>query len=129
MEQMNKQTETIELRKESHAAQSIIGTIFGVIEIILGLRLIFKLLGANPENAFVNGIYGSTQFFVNIFDSIFSKASASGPATTGTFEPGTLIAMIIVALIAWVVMRLLTARTDTKEKRTEHTTHVDHTNQ
>jgi hypothetical protein len=42
-------------KQKSHVAQNIVGVIFGLIEAILAFRLIFKLLGANPGNVFVNG--------------------------------------------------------------------------
>ena len=64
MEQMTKQTETRNTKQESHIVQRIVAIIFGIIEVILVFRLIFKLLGANLKNDFVLGIYAITQFFV-----------------------------------------------------------------
>ncbi|MHC1720349.1 MAG: YggT family protein [Clostridiaceae bacterium] len=91
-------------KQETYVAQRIIGTIFGIIEAILAFRLIFKLLGANPGNVFVNSIYNFTHPFVGIFEGIFPQLSIKGAAG---FEPETLIAMVVIALIAWAVMRLL----------------------
>src|SRR5665647_1732398 len=125
MEQMTKQTETRNTQLESHTAQRIVGIIFSVIEIILAFRLIFKLLGANPKNDFVHGIYAVTQFFVGIFEGIFSRVTTSGAETTAIFEPATLIAMVVIAVIAWVVLKLMTPRIGNRVERTEYTEHDD----
>jgi ABC-type Co2+ transport system permease subunit len=95
-------------KQKSHIAQSIVGAIFGVIEAILAFRLIFKLLGANPENVFVNGIYTVTQPFVGIFEGIFPQISIKG---TAGVEPATLIAMAVIILLSWAVMKIITPRT------------------
>jgi flagellar biogenesis protein FliO len=123
MEDMTRQTETRNIKQESNTAKRIIGTIFSIIEILLAFRLIFKLLGANPTNGFVQGIYNLTQFFVGIFEGIFSRATTSGAETTAVFEPATLIAMVVVAIIAWVVLKLMTPRSSTRVERTEYTEH------
>jgi heme/copper-type cytochrome/quinol oxidase subunit 4 len=123
MEQMTKETETRKTKQDSNTAQRIIGTIFGVIQAALAFRLIFKLLGANPENGFVRGIYAITQLFVGIFEGIFSSAATNGAETTAVFEPATLIAMVVIALIAWAVLKLSTPRSGNRFERTEYTKH------
>jgi hypothetical protein len=95
-------------KQKSHVAQNIVGVIFGLIEAILAFRLIFKLLGANPENVFVNGIYTVTQPFVGIFEGIFPRFSTKGAEG---IEPATLIAMAVIILISWAVMKIITPRT------------------
>ncbi len=109
-EQMTKETETYKTKHNSNIAQRIIYTIYGLISAILAFRLIFKLLGANPENVFVRGIYTITQPVVGIFEGIFSSASINGAETTAVFEPATLIAMVVIALIVWAVLKLITPR-------------------
>ena len=123
MEQMTRKTEKLNSRQESHSAQRIVGTIFGVVEIVLAFRLIFKLLGANPNNIFVKAIYSVTKGFVGIFEGIFSRVATKGVETTAIFEPATLIAMVVVAIIAWVVLRLITPRTGSRFERTIYTEH------
>lgn len=117
MEQMNKQTEVVETKNQSRVSQSVVGAIFGLIEVILAFRLIFKLLGANPDNGFVKGIYSITEFVADIFEGIFPKASTGGAVTTAVFEPGTLIAMVIIALLFWLVMALMKPHTRVVEEK------------
>lgn len=110
------QKETRSTKSENNTAKRIVGVIFGLIEIILAFRLIFKLLGANSQNGFVKVIYNLTQFFVGIFEGIFAKAATGAKAV---FEPATLIAMIIVALAAWIILKLMTPRQNSRMERTE----------
>ena len=122
-EQMTKETETYKSKQDNNIVQRIIYAIFGVISAVLVFRLIFKLLGANPENVFVRGIYASTQPLVGIFEGIFSSATVNGAETTAIFEPATLIAMVVVVLIAWVVLKLITPRSGNRFEKTEYTKH------
>ncbi len=122
-EQMTKETETHKTKQDSNIVQRIIYTIFSVISAALAFRFIFKLLGANPENVFVRGIYASTQPIVSIFEGIFSSATINGAETTASFEPATLIAMVVIALISWVVLKLITPRSGNRFERTEYTKH------
>lgn len=77
------------------------GIIFGTIEASLSLRLIFKLLGANPNNFFINALYKFTNPFVAPFIGIFnidlSFASFS-------FDIPTIIAMVIYSLIGYALI-------------------------
>jgi len=121
MDEMSQQTEVRDTKAESSASKRIVGVVFGIIEVLLAFRLIFKGLGANPGNGFVRGIYGITQFLVGIFEGIFSRGTASGAETTAVFEPATLIVMVVIGLIAWGVLRLMTPHTGTRVERTETT--------
>ncbi len=121
MQEYTRHAETRDTKQESLTARRIVGIIFGVIEIILAFRLIFKLLGANPENGFIKGLYAVTHVLVGIFEGIFSKATTSGIETTAVFEPATLITMVVVVLIAWLVLKLMTPRKDTRVEKTVYT--------
>lgn len=118
---MARQTVTRNTSQENHTLQRIVGAIFGIIEALLAFRLVFRLLGANPGNGFVSGIYNVTKPIVDIFQGIFSRVTTDGLETTAIFEPATLIAMIVVALIAWVVFKLISPRTGNRVEKTEYT--------
>jgi len=122
-EQMTKETETYKTKHDSNIVQRIIYTIYGLISAVLAFRLIFKLLGANPENVFVRGIYAFTQPVVGIFEGIFSSVAINGAETTAVFEPATLIAMVVIALIAWAIMKLITPRSGNRFEKTEYMQH------
>jgi hypothetical protein len=92
-------------------APGVIYVIFGILEALLAFRLVFKLLGANPNSGFVAFIYGLTQPLVAPFYGIFPQATTTGVTTTATFEPATLIAMLVYALIGWGLTVLVASLT------------------
>jgi len=116
----NVQTETHSAQAESHPAKRIVSVLFSAVEIILCIRLILKLLGASAENSFIKILYGMTGFFVKLFEGIFSRVTIN-EASGAVFEPATLIAMVVIALIAWGVLKLMTPRTGSSVVKTEYT--------
>lgn len=118
---MMKQTEKQITKQESHMAQRVAGVLFGATEVLLVFRLAFKLLGANVSNAFVSGIYTVSHFLVGIFEGIFTRITAGGNPVMAVFEPATLIAMVVVAFIAWVVLKLFKPREGARSEKTEYT--------
>lgn len=89
-------------------AQNVVYYILGLIEAILLLRFILKLFGANPTSGFVDFIYDFSSIFVAPFRGIFSTPTAEGDIVESVFETSTLIAMIVYALVAYGIARLLT---------------------
>ena len=120
MKQITKQTEMQNVTHKSNNVQRITYVIFSIIEILLAMRLVFKLLGANSENAFVKGIYNITHPLVMIFEGIFSRTTVNGSENISVFEPGTLIAMIVIGIIAWILMMLIPESRNSL-KKTEYT--------
>lgn len=90
--------------------------ILGVLEVLLAFRLVLRLLGANPESGFVSFIYNLSGIFTAPFTAIFHTATTEGAETTAVFEPGTLIAMIVYALVAYGLVKLMLIMTNRKEK-------------
>lgn len=84
--------------------------ILGVLEAILAFRLVLKLLGANPKSGFVALIYNITQAFLAPFSGIFRSLSSPGIETSSVFEPGTLVAMIVYALLAYAIVKIIEIR-------------------
>jgi hypothetical protein len=121
MEEIIKQTETLNTSQQGDTIQRIVSILFGAIEITLLFRLVFKLFGANPENGFVQGIYAFTHFFVVAFVGIFSRSTTQGTENLAIFEPATVIAMVVVALIAWAVLKMSKPRAGNHIERTEYT--------
>lgn len=76
--------------------------VLGVLEVILGLRLLFRLLGANQGNDFIAFLYSLSHIFVVGFNGIFNDQALG----RSVFEVSTLIAMLVYALIAWGIVSL-----------------------
>lgn len=93
--------------EESFTARRVVYYILGILEVLLAFRLILKLLGANPNSLFVSFIYSISKVFLVPFNAIFRSAAAQGIETKAVLEPGTIIAMIVYALIAWGIVKLI----------------------
>ena len=89
-------------------ASNAVWYILGVIEILIGLRFVLKIFGANPNSGFVDFIYNITGILTGPFDNIFGVSSAQTGEVRSVFEPSIIVAAIVYALIAWGVVKLLT---------------------
>ena len=85
----------------------IVYYILGVFEVLFAFRLVFKLLGANPENTFVSFIYSVSKPFLSPFTGIFRSATTEGIEAQSVLELTTIIAMIVYAVIAWGIVKLI----------------------
>jgi uncharacterized protein YggT (Ycf19 family) len=83
---------------------NIVYFLFGALELLLVLRVILHLVGANAANGFAAFIYGLSAPFVALFASLLPNPALG---TTGMLEITTLIAMLVWAIVAWLVSRLI----------------------
>jgi len=81
--------------------------ILGALEILLAFRLILKIAGASTGSVFVRLIYGISRFFVMPFEGIFRRFSSQGLETTSVLEPSTLVAIIVYAILAVGIVKLI----------------------
>lgn len=81
--------------------------IFGILEVLLTFRLVFKLAGASQGSVFVGFIYQITRIFILPFEGIFRRGVAQGVETTSILEPSTIVALIVYTLLAWGIVKLV----------------------
>lgn len=81
--------------------------LFGILEVLLAFRLIFKLAGASLTSAFVRFIYGLSGIFILPFEGIFRSAVSQGIETKSVLEPATIVALIVYAVVAWGIVKLI----------------------
>jgi len=93
--------------REDFTARRAVYYVLGILEVLFIFRLVFKLLGANPDSGFVFVIYSISQAFLVPFTAIFRTATTQGIETKAVLEPSTIIAMIVYALLAWGIVKLL----------------------
>ncbi|MBK5242669.1 YggT family protein [Clostridium sp.] len=103
-------------RDNNHKFRKIVYYILGILETLLAFRLVFKLLGANPGSTFVSLIYTISGAFLAPFSGIFRSAVTNGVETKAVLEPSTVIAMIVYALIAYGVVKLIKISETPKDK-------------
>jgi hypothetical protein len=77
--------------------------LFGILEGLLGIRFVLGLLGANPAAGFAQFIYGITGPFIAPFMGLFGQPRFEG----SVFEFNSLAAILIYALIAWVLVKIV----------------------
>ncbi len=84
-------------------ATQLVWLFFGILEVLIGLRVFLKLIAANPESPIAQFIYGFTNLFLFPFQGLTVTPSAGGMV----LEISSLIAMVVYALIAWAIERLI----------------------
>lgn len=77
-------------------ARRIIVLIFGLIQLVILLRIVLLLVNAREANDLVNAIYNVSQIFVAPFEGILGR-------TTGT----ALDVAAVVAFVGWTVIELV----------------------
>jgi len=84
-------------------AMELIYLVFGIIDGLLLIRLVLKLLGANPHAGFASFTYGVTDFFLAPFRGLL-PTYVSGQSV---FELSLVFAILIYALIALALVRIV----------------------
>lgn len=82
--------------------------IFGFIELMLGLRIILKLFGANPATPFVQWVYETSTPLLAPFEGIFPTARIEGGFI---IEFSAIFALLVYALIAYFIHELIASAT------------------
>jgi YggT family protein len=82
----------------------IVYFLFSVLELLLGLRIVLHVVGANAENGFANFVYVLTASFVALFGSLLTNPVLS---PTATLEITTMLAMLAYAILAWLLGRVI----------------------
>lgn len=82
---------------------AVVYYVLNIVEALLLIRLILKLLAANPAAGFTNAIYAVTNPLVAPFTGIFPTSVTSG----SVLEWSTIIGMIVYALVAYAIVQLL----------------------
>jgi len=84
----------------SEMTRRVVVLVFGLIQIVIGLRIVLLLLDARTGNALVSGILDVSQIFVAPFNGILNKdALASGGSVPDIAA--------IVAFVGWTILELI----------------------
>jgi hypothetical protein len=92
---ITEEVKKVEVKKPNRGKEYyVVYFLGGVVEILLLFRFVFKMTGADPASGFVSFIYAATNFLV-------------APYAGFVFEPGTLIAMAVYAILAWGIAKII----------------------
>jgi hypothetical protein len=89
-------------RAIAYRVTALVYWIFGLVEGLIAIRFVLKALGANPSAGFAEFIYGITYPLVLPFMGLFGNPQVQG----SVLELQSLIALIVYALVAWLLGRL-----------------------
>jgi hypothetical protein len=81
----------------------LVWLLFGILEMLIGLRVFLKLIAANPNSPFAALVYNASALFVWPFSGLTRTPAAEGMV----LEISSIIAMIVYALVAWAIVRLI----------------------
>jgi hypothetical protein len=82
---------------------NVIYLVFAVICGLIAIRFVLKLLGANPQAGFASFINGATDPLMGPFNGLLGTPSV---ASGSSFEVSALVAILVYALIGWVLTQL-----------------------
>ena len=84
-------------------ATQLVWLLFGILEALIALRIALKLIGANPDSPIAVYLYGFTGLFLLPFEGLTATPASGGMV----LEISSVIAMLVYALIAWALERLI----------------------
>jgi hypothetical protein len=90
-------------RLVAYRLTQVIYWVLALVEGLIALRLILKLLGANPSAGFAQFIYSITAPLVAPFVGLF----ANPVYQNSMLELGSVVALIVYGLVAWLLAKLV----------------------
>ena len=93
---------TEHLMKVAKACQ-LVWLVAAIIEVMIGLRVLLKLIAANPDSGFAHFAYNIASPFLAPFFGLTGSPAAGG----SVLEVPSIIAMIVYAAVAWGAVRVI----------------------
>lgn len=93
----------LEYRQTIYKITQLVWLLFGILEALIGFRIVLKLIGANPANWFAAFVYQLTDIFLWPFQNLIVNPSVQGLV----LEVTSFIAMLVYAFVGWAVVRLI----------------------
>jgi len=94
------------MKRAAELVQGLTNFFIGIVEVFLGVRFLFRLLGANSNNAFVSWLYDVSGQLLEPFRGIF-PVEAVEPGYVLEFS--TLFAMVAYGLLGFLILTLVDA--------------------
>ncbi len=104
---LNEKERSITTANQNSAVARVVNIVyflFGALELLLAVRVILRLVGANTDNGFANFINVLTAPFVALFASLVQNPVLSG---TSVLEITTIFAMVIWAIVGWLLSQFI----------------------
>lgn len=101
---MSDSSEVVSSFNPARRAVEVTYLVVGIINGLLLIRMVLKLLGANTLAAFTSFVYGITDVFLAPFRNLLPTVGNH----QSQFEMSVVVAILVYALIGWVVARIVT---------------------
>ncbi len=114
--------EVAERRQLLYRISQLIWLAAGCLEALIGLRIVLKMIAANPGAGFAEFVYALSTPFLLPFNNLTINPSAQGMV----FEVTSIIAMAVYALLAVIAVQglwIIFYRTYTRSLKTYRRTH------
>jgi uncharacterized protein YggT (Ycf19 family) len=100
---MQSESEVVSSFNPGWRAVQLVYLVFGVIDGLLLIRLVLKLLGANPHAGFASFVYGVSDFFLVPFKNLLPTIGNE----RSLLEMSLVVAILVYALLGWAIARLV----------------------
>jgi uncharacterized protein YggT (Ycf19 family) len=97
------ESEVVNTFNPSWRATQLVYLVFGVIDGLLLIRLVLKLLGANPLAGFASFVYSVSDFFLVPFKNLLPTIGNEH----SMLEMSLVVAVLVYALLGWAMARLV----------------------
>ena len=94
----------VERRIQLSKGVQFIWLLTGLLEALIGLRIVLKLIAANPNTPFARFIYNLSDLFLWPFFGLTVTPSANNGVV---LELSSFIAMVVYAVAAWALVKIL----------------------
>lgn len=102
-EQMSQREADQEQRIFSFKATQFIWLGLVLLEALIAMRIVLKLMGANPDSLFATFIYSFSSIFLFPFEGLLGAPTVGG----SVLELSSIIAMLVFIMLAWAVERIV----------------------
>ncbi len=92
-----------ERRQMAIRINQIVWLVCGILEGLIAIRVLLRLIAANPRNEFAAFLYGLTSLFLAPFFGLTGEPAADGMV----LEVSSLIGMLVYFLFFWVITRIV----------------------
>jgi hypothetical protein len=96
------------LRSIGNILAVIVDVVFGIILLLLGFRILFKLLGADPTAQLSRFLYNSTNVFVEPFAGVFAPIELGA---NNFLELGAIFAFFLVLFFGVILIEIISLLT------------------
>jgi len=90
-------------RQTGYRLNQAVYLLFGIIEVLVALRLVLRVLGANAQAGFAQFIYGLSTPLVAPFLGLFGSPQAGA----NVLEMQSIVALVVYVVVGWLLAKLV----------------------